>query len=349
MKKVLLTGVGGFVGSHCLKYFMANTDWYIIGIDSFRHKGTYSRLNEVENLDPSRFKLIKHDLTVPFDNQVENVLMSRKINDRGLVTEEKIDYIISMASDSAVERSVSDPGACWRNNTELAYNMLELARRIKPKIYFHVSTDEIYGDCAEGYAHPEWDTILPSNPYAASKAAQEALAISYWRSYDVPVVITNCMNLIGTWQDKEKFLPKIIWKIATGQEMEIYADIKPGSEPKIGSRFYLHCENHADVFKFLSNKPFSMYNQGAHRPDRYNVVGEVELTNLEMAQAVAKIMGKPLKYKLISSESARRGYDRRYALEGGKLQSMGWKAPVEFYDGLEKIVKWTMDRPWWVV
>lgn len=349
MKKVLLTGIGGFVGAHCVEYFLKNTDWFIVGLDSFRHKGTYSRLSEIENLDPNRFQILRHDLSVPIDSQLENRIMARKINDRGQVVESKVDYIINMASDSAVERSVSDPGWCWRNNCELVYNMLELARRIKPNKFFQVSTDEVYGDCPEGYSHPEWDVVLPSNPYAASKAAQEALAISYWRTFDVPVILTNCMNLIGTWQDKEKFLPKLIWKIATNQQMEIYADPLPDGSHKIGSRFYLHCENHADVFKWLADRPFAMYNKGDQRPDRYNVVGEVELNNLEMAQMVAEIMGKELIYKLIPSDSARRGYDRRYALDGKKLQNLGWVPPVEFKQGLERIIKWTLDHPWWVV
>lgn len=184
---------------------------------------------------------------------------------------------------------------------------------------------------------------------SASKAAQEALAISYWRTFDVPLVLSNCMNCIGTWQDKEKFLPKLIWKIATNQQMEVYSDTLPDGSQKIGSRFYLHCDNHADVFKYLANRPIAMYNKGDQLPDRYNVVGEVELDNLEMAKLVAEIMGKDLKYKLVPSESARRGYDRRYALDGSKLRNMGWKPPVEFRKGLEEIVNWTLAHPWWVV
>lgn len=349
MKRVLLTGVGGFIGVHFLKYYLANTDWHIIGLDSFRHKGTYSRLNEIE-IPQDRFTLLKHDLTVPIDIQLENRIMSRRINERGSVVESKLDAIINLASDSAVERSVSDPGWCWRNNTELIYNMLELARRVKPKAFFNISTDEIYGDCPfESEGHHEWDVVSPSNAYAASKAAQEALAISYWRSYGVPVVLTNCMNCIGSMQDKEKFLPKIIWKIATDQPMDIYVDYDKDGNRLIGSRRYLHCENHADIFKFLIDKPIASYSKGDRLPDRYNVVGEVELNNLEMAEAVAKIMGKTLKPNFISSESARPGYDRRYALKPGKLESLGWQRPVEFYDGLEKIVKWTLDHPWWVV
>lgn len=355
MTRVLLTGIGGFIGGHCLEYFLEHTDWFIVGLDSFKHKGTYSRI-----FTSDRVKILKHDLSVPIDSALENQIMDRRINDRGQVEETKLDYIINMASDSAVERSITDPGYCWRNNCELAFNMLELARRVKPKIYFQCSTDEVYGDCPEGYSHPEWDTILPSNTYSASKAAQEALSISYWRTYDVPVVLTNCVNCIGIRQDKEKFLPKLIWKIATNQEMEIYAD-----GDKIGTRYYLHCENHADVFKFLADRPVSMYNLmvrpascessvkhynlGDYQPDRYNVTGDVELNNLEMAQLVADLMGKKLHYRLIPSESARKGYDRRYALDGSKLKKMGWEPPVKFREGLEKIIKWTLEHQQWII
>lgn len=347
MKRVLLTGASGFIGYHCLKYFLEKTDWFVVCLDSFRHKGRYSRLSELE-LDPERVLVLKHDLTVPIDEALENKILGRRMNLSGGLVDDRLDLIINMASDSAVERSVSDPGQCWKNNCDLVFNMLEFARRTKPEIFFQVSSDEVYGDCPEGYAHPEWDIITPSNPYAASKAAQEALAISYFRTFDVPVVITNTMNTIGTCQDKEKFLPKIIWKVATDQTMEIYSDTYPDGSVKVGSRFYLHAENHADVFVWLSEKPVARYSRGYHRPDRYNVVGEVELNNLELAQMVAEIMGKELKYRLVKSESARPGYDRRYALNGSKLKEMGWVAPVGFREGLENIIKWTLNHPWWI-
>lgn len=339
MKRVLLTGASGFIGFHCLRYFLKNTDWFVICIDSFRHKGTYSRLSELD-LDPCRCSVFRHDLAVPIDEVLQNKILGG--------TNGQIDLIINMASDSAVERSVSDPPSCWRNNCELILNMLEFARKVRPSAFFQVSSDEVYGDCPEGYSHPEWDVIAPSNPYAASKAAQEALAISYYRTFDLPVIITNTMNTIGTCQDKEKFLPKIIWKVATNQPMEIYSDTLPDGSVKIGSRFYIHAENHADAFLWLSERPVSRYSKGHARPDRYNVVGDVELNNLELAQMVAEIMGKKLNYRLVQSDSARPGYDRRYALDGSKMTMAGWKPPLEFKEGLEKIVKWTLDRPWWI-
>lgn len=343
-----MTGIGGFIGAHCLDYFLEKTDWFIVGLDSFRHKGTYSRLAEVvrKHFKPTettgasgsleicwnwsdRLAIHNHDISVPIDEQLE-----RKIG--------HVDYIINMASDSAVERSVTDPVACLRNNYDLTINMLEYARRIKPEIFFQISTDEVYGEAKPGQSHKEWDVIMPSNPYAASKAAQEAVAIAYWRSYDVPVVLTNTMNNIGEMQDPEKFLPKIIRKVQSGEEMPIYGD----SFESIGTRFYLHAKNHADALVFLSKQPVARYSQGAERPDRYNVCGDVELNNLDLAQMVADIMGKPLMYRLVPSESARKGYDKRYALDGTKLRDLGWTPPISFRESLERIVAWTQAQNW---
>ncbi len=335
--RVLLTGIGGFIGSHVLEYFLEKTDWDIVGIDSFRHKGTYSRLDSI-SYDPKRVTIVRHDLTAPIDRPLENQLMGRTLTSEG-----HIDIIINMASDSAVERSITDPVTCWRNNCELGINMLEFARKTQPKVYFNFSTDEVYGDCT-GDPHKEWDVILPSNVYAASKAAQEVASIGYWRTYDVPVVILNVMNCIAERQDKEKFLPKLIWKIATDQVMEIY-----GEEGKIGSRYYIHAKNIADALIFLSGQKVARYSLGATRPDRYNIVGDVEMDNLQAAKLVAEIMGKELKYRLIPSESARPGYDKRYALDGSKMAGLGWKHPLSTREAIEQIVKWTLEHPHWVI
>jgi len=347
MKKVLLTGAGGFIGSHCVEYWIKNTDWNIFCIDSFRHKGQLTRLEQAVETEgwKDRVKIFYHDLTVPIDAQLENLLLERSISDTGVILEKKIDYIVNMASNSAVERSTSDPTECLRNNFEIALTMLEFARKNVPEKFMQISTDEVFGECLTEKGHDEWDTILPSNPYAASKAAQDAMAISYWRTYKMPIVISHCMNVIGERQDPEKFLPKIIQSLVCGKEISIYGD-----ENNIGSRVYLHAHNKADALKFILDKvPVTMYNEKNNKPDRYNICGDVELDNLELAKMVADIVGKPLKYKLVSSESARPGYDRRYALDGSKLASLGWKPPIPFKESLEKIVKWTVDNPHWIM
>jgi len=368
-ERVLLTGIGGFIGAQCLEYFLEETDWKIIGIDSFQHKGTCRRIEEVKEryavsqsgmdhltwintLDPhewnERVQIFNHDLNVPIDEQLENLIMDRSINDRGVIVETKLDYIINMASDSAVERSATDPIYCAKNNFNLALTMLEFARKVKPKLFLQISTDEVYGEAAPDQAHKEWDVILPSNPYAGSKAAQEAMAIAYWRTYDMPVVLSNTMNIVGEWQNPEKFLPKVIQYVATGKEMPIYSDTVDG-KTYIGSRVYLHARNKADALIFLTKQPVARYSRGAKRPDRYNICGDMELTNLELAQLVAEVMEKELIYKLVESESARPGYDRRYALDGSKLANLGWKPPMSFKESLKRIVDWTMDHSHWLV
>src|SRR5262252_10652027 len=158
-KRVLLTGCGGFIGAHCVEYFLENTDWEIIGLDSFRHKGTHSRLADAIAQAPDRLKVYKYDLATPLSPQIENLIMGRRLDERGNVLSKPLHYIINMASDSAVERSTVDPVTCLRNNYDLAINMLEFARRVEPQIFFQVSTDEIYGDCPEGYSLP-----IPTRP-----------------------------------------------------------------------------------------------------------------------------------------------------------------------------------------
>lgn len=320
-----------------------NTDWEILGIDSFRHKGTQSRLNEVLNQCQSqsnRFKSFIHDLSVPIDNVLQNKLLEKDFNGNY----KPINYIINLASDSAVERSIIDPVSCFKNNCEIGINMLEFARKNPPDLFIAFSTDEVYGD-AKGQPHHEWDTILPSNVYAASKAAQEAAAIAYFRSYNLPIVISNTMNIIGEWQDPEKFLPKLIGKIATNQKMQIYTS----QDGTIGSRFYIHAKNVADALIFLCNRKPSRYKEGSDRPDRWNIVGELELDNLQAAKLVAKIMEKELCYELVPPSSIRPGYDKRYALDGSKMAQAGWKAPLDTEDSIKQIVNWSCENSWWII
>jgi len=349
--RVLLTGVGGFIGTHCLEHFLDNTDWFIIGLDSWRHKGDYCRLNDVigkEKLEKysDRYILYKHDLSTPFSQQLINLLHEKQIDSDGNIVEKPIDIIINVASDSAVERSNTNPDFCWKNNTELIFDILEFARKCQPRLFIQCSTDEVYGNAQKNQSHVEWDKVVPNNPYSASKAAQEALCIAYWRTFDLPIVITNSINNYGEGQDPEKFIPKIIQYIYIGQKMPIYGN----SHDDIGSRFYLHAKDHADVFVFLSKIKPNMYNNGENSlPDRYNIGSDIELNNLQVAQKIAAIMNKPLLYYFIPHQQARKGYDTRYSLDISKLKNLGWKPPINFESGLHDVVMWTLKHNNWSV
>lgn len=333
MKRVLLTGASGFFGSHLLRHLMVNTDWEFVCICSWTHKGTPERVeNAINGMDKSRVTIITHDLTAPLTPNTKKRLG-------------KIDYILNIASNSHVNRSIDNPGEFILGNTAITYNLLELAREIKPELFLQFSTDEVYGVAPEGVNHKEWSSIVPSNPYSASKACQEAIAISYWRTYGVPVIITNTMNLFGETQDAEKYTAQLIKKINDGETVTVH-----GSEGNIGSRFYLHARNGADAVLFIINnlKP-KLYNDGENLlPDRYNIVGDVEMDNLQLAKLVAEMMGKELHYELVDFHLGRPGHDRRYALDGTKLKELGWTAPMEFKESLKKSIEWTLKNPQWL-
>lgn len=333
MKRVLLTGYNGFIGHHCLEYFINNTDWEIICIGSFRENRNHQKVLEL--VKNSRIKVYKYDLSKMFDENIKNLIFEKQIDSFGNTTEKPIDYIINLASESGVEQSIVDPGYCLKNNCDLQINILEFARECKNlELFVQMSTDEVYGESLERNGHKEWSTILPSNPYAASKAAQEAMSISYWQTYNIPIVIINAMNIIGERQNPDKFIPKTIQKISLNQQVPIYSE-----NNKIGSRIYLHATNLADAIVFISKLDHVKNNT----PDRYNVCGELELDNLELAKMIAKIMNKELDYMLVSSRSARSGYNRRYAIDGSKIRSLGWNPPLSFEESLKRIVEFNSD------
>lgn len=651
MTSILVTGGAGCIGSHFCEAVQATTDWHMHLICTFNHRGDKRRLAA---LDPKRYTLHMHDLSQPIPLTMEKAIGG-------------VEHIFHFAAESHVDRSLDDPVPFIRNNVDVTLNMLEYARQNGPRLFFQISTDEVYGPAPDGTAHKEWDVILPSNPYSASKAAQEAIAISYWRSYGVPVVITNCwdmqtkvmgedgflafdevskgdrvwvlndkeelaleaveeivrmpgpaemirfssekvnqlvtpnhrvmhrrsigrprrwMNisespaesfvgikgqvsipLTGIWlgdsspdgmptqwdkewlvevfgwyvsegykagrygicfgagtdhqvqelkqllsrggfkshqrgrsvrigsrklmdvllecgdgadnkqvprwiralpvpllrtfwlaamkgdgsalgragaevyytkspilaehmaeigmkigyavriskrrtwnpkktkmglsyivrfrspnvgginkrhvsreryagdvwcirvpsgrvfvmrdgivslsgqtmnnfcerQNYEKFVPKTLRAVLRGEKAIVH-----GSPGDIGSRFYMHARNHGDALLWLTKWEHNRY-PIADRPSRFNIVGDREMNNLEMAEMIAKFAGKPLDYELVDAHSRRPGHDRRYALDGTLLHDMGWRAPVPFEESLERTIKWTMTHPEWLL
>jgi dTDP-glucose 4,6-dehydratase len=352
MTRILLTGAGGFAGHHFLEHILSATDWDVIATDSFRHRGTTDRIAQVLAGDRfpagaafawrDRVTVLTHDLTAPFSPQAQAVIAG----------EDGLDYLIGMASESHVDRSITDPVSFCENNLAVALSTLELARQLRPRAVVMISTDEVYGPCLAGHAHREWSPILPSNPYAASKAAQEAISISYWRTYGVPVIISNTMNMVGERQHPEKFIPKTLQAVLDSREVVIH-----GTPGDIGSRHYLHARNMADAVLFLlGHAPPAMFpahaqpgQATASRPDRYNIASADRLDNLTLAQMIAQAAGMPLRYRLEDFHSARPGHDPHYGLDPGKITALGWKPPVPFAESLERTVAWTISHPEWLL
>lgn len=330
MKRVLLTGGGGFVGSHTLRHLLRNTDWDIVLTDSFRHKGITDRVaQQMRGFGRNRVRVVVHDLTVPMSRVL--------VNEIG-----RVDYVISMASESHVDRSIEDPRTFILNNVALVLTMLDYARIVEPEKFVQVSTDEVYGPASRGHDHVEWETHRPSNPYSASKAAQEDVCYSYWRTYGLPVALTNTMNIIGEMQDPEKFVPMVIKRVLTGETVPVH-----GTPEAIGSRYYLHARNQADaLLHLLRNVDVPRYGEGEMA--KYHVVGEREVDNLEMARMIAYAVGKPLHHELVDFHSTRPGHDLRYALDGSKIAATGWKPPLPLEESLVRSVRWTLAHPEWL-
>lgn len=336
MTRVLLTGAGGNIGVHFIAHIMHNTDWNIVATDSFRHKGHFDRITEVCKDHPEwkeRIEIITHDLVTPF-------------TEREIFAIGPVAHIIHLASLSDVQDSIDNPVPFVRNNVDLQLNMLELARELKPLTFIQFSTDEVYGqDKRDGSGHPEWDIILPSNPYAASKAAQEAISIAYWRTYGVPVIITNTMNNFGEMQSPSKFTAMVQNLVEKGETVKVHS-----VNGEIGTRYYLHSRNAADAVLFiLKNTTPTLHKAGEiDMPDRYNIVGDAQMDNLELAKTVARLMDKELKYELVDFHSMQPGHDLHYGLNGDKLKMLGWNPPVDFETSMAKTIKWQQDNSQWI-
>lgn len=351
-KRILLTGASGFVGSHVLRHILTTTDWDVVCPVTFRHKGISDRLvTAMEGLDQSRVVIVQTDLTAPISK-----VSAHKFGE--------IHYILNVASESHVDRSIEEPAAFIQNNVALITNILDYARTLDTlEVFLQVGTDEVYGPAEAGTKHREWvDLHKPSNPYAASKAAQEAIAFSYWRTYDLPLVTTNTLNILGETQSNEKMFMKTLKSVVDETTMTIHAS----PEGVVGSRFYIHARNQADalvfLIKYLTDPLHQVlrdeitgevetlrYSQGGTVHPKYNVVGETEVDNLALAHLIADAAGKPLKYDLVDFHSSRPGHDLRYALDGDKLAALGWVAPVSFEDTVKSIVDWTLENPEWLL
>ena len=338
MKRVLLTGGSGFIGHHVVEHLLKNTDWAIIVLDKLSYAGDVNKLTDVESYDPSRVSIVWHDLRAPIMES-----LAERIG--------PVDYVIHMASESHVERSIIDPNPFVMNNVALVLNMLDYANEVKPEKFIQISTDEVYGPAPIGYDFREWDTYLPSNPYSASKAAQESIAISYWRTYGTPVAIVNSMNVFGERQHKEKFIPLIISRLMNGVPVPVHAErVEQPAPPHAyewvpGSRFWLHARNLADALLFiLRHVEFNAYPR-ATVPTKFHVVGEQELDNLEVVYKVAAILNvQNPSVEFVDFHSQRPGHDRRYALDGAKLREAGWTAPFSLDESLKKAVLWTLHQ-----
>lgn len=370
-KKILITGGCGFVGTHLIEEILKTTDWQIVTLDRFDASGNPNRLSEMlettEGIDRSRVKHVFWDLKAEFNTQIAKQLGG------------PFDYILHLAAGSHVDRSIDDPMLFFMDNCIGTVNLLNYARNggLKPFYdtaedlengrptwyegrFLYFSTDEVYGPAPEHYhgkdgefthfeGFKEWDRLNPNNPYAAAKAAAEMAAISFANTYRIPTVITNTMNIFGERQNPEKFIPLIIKNVLDGETIYIHSNKE---KTQAGKRHYLHARNicAATLWVLEHGKVLD----GSASVGRYNVVGEVEMDNMTLAELVAKYTNewlvehgeqqKLLHAELVDFHSSRPGHDLRYALTGDLIKSEGFEYPVSFEESLKKMVFWTLDR-----
>ena len=328
--QILLTGASGFVGAHMLNFLMENTDAHVYCPVTYAHGGHPQRIKSlIQEKYLTRISIFEHDLA---KLQLDNAQFANNL-----------DLVINFASESHVDRSIADPHAFVMNNVQLMINLLDFSRKFEIANFIHVSTDEVFGDFKNTTLNSEWSQPhLPSNPYSASKSAQESLAISYWRTYGVNISIVNSTNIIGEAQNIEKFLPKVIGRILKGETINIDTDI----DGNMGSRKYVYAHDMVSaIWLVVRNVRSEMTNTGRRLPARFHISGSSEISN----QTLVELVGRALKVepKIELGISPRFGYDLRYELDSSKIRALGWEEKMKIEQSIEAICKWTLaNREW---
>jgi dTDP-glucose 4,6-dehydratase len=327
VKRLLLTGICGFIGHHFVEHILKNTDWEIVGFDMLDYASFgFSRLRDIKAYDDTRVKIFSLDFTNPIPEGV--------LSEVG-----HIDYIVHMGAQTHVDNSIVNPLLFAHHNTIGTIHMLEFAKKIGVEKFLFFNTDECFGPALHGKTFYEGDAHNPSNPYAASKSAAEQFCVSYANTYKMPIMITHTMNVIGERQHPEKFIPMVINKVISGETIKIHSD---ATKTISGSRFWIHGRTVSDALVFLLKNVDEYLDIEYIKKGRFNIAGEKEVSNLEIAQNIASIIGKPLHYEMVDFHSSRPGHDLRYALCSEKIYKLGWKMPMSLEASLRKMVEWTL-------
>lgn len=337
-KVILVTGGAGFIAHHVIDKILTETDWRIVSLDRLDYSGNLNRLNEVVTSHPQsqrkRVRVIHHDLKAEINPQIAKTIG-------------KIDYVAHLAAGSHVDRSIEYPLEFVMDNVVGTTNILSYAKDVDSlEEFVYFSTDEVFGPAPENVKYKEYDRYNSTNPYSASKAGGEEMAVAFENTYGMPIMITHTMNVFGERQHPEKYIPMCIKNVRDGKKVTVHSN---SSKTKAGSRHYIHAADVADAMLFLLNQknhPATQDFGGAKCP-KYNIVGAEELDNLELAQFIADTQGKPLDYEMIDFHSSRPGHDLRYALDGSKMADLGW-TPQPVKNRLAQVIDWTLENNRWL-
>lgn len=331
--KIIVTGGAGFIGSALIRYLISETDVKVLNIDKLTYAGNLASLDEISN--SPNYSFVRADIC---DGEKMRQIFNEFAPDR----------IMHLAAESHVDRSISGASDFINTNIIGTFTLLETARHYWNGLdtnkkaafrFLHVSTDEVYGSLGEDGHFHETTAYDPSSPYSASKAASDHLAKAWFRTYGLPIVVSNCSNNYGPYHFPEKLIPLNILNALEGKPITVYGD---GSN----IRDWLYVEDHARALHLICDN--------GQLGETYNVGGRNERTNLDVVKRICKIMDEKRPEnapheKLITFVKDRPGHDLRYAIDATKLENeLGWKAQENFESGIEKTVKWYLENEkWW--
>lgn len=331
MKNILITGGAGFIGSHVVRLFVNKYPSYnIINLDVLTYAGNLENLKDIEG--KPNYAFIKVDICDA--DKIENVFS--KFN---------IDAVIHLAAESHVDRSIVDPLSFARTNVMGTLSLLQAAKKYwngnyENKLFYHVSTDEVYGSLTEEGFFTEETSYDPHSPYSASKASSDHFVRSFQDTYGMPTVISNCSNNYGSYQFPEKLIPLFINNICNNKPLPVY-----GKGENI--RDWLFVNDHARAIDVIFHK--------GKLGDTYNIGGFNEWKNIDLIKVLIKTVDRLLgreegvSEKLITYVTDRAGHDFRYAIDSSKLKNeLGWEPSLQFEEGIEKTVQWYLDNESWI-
>ena len=330
-RKILITGGAGFIGSHVVRLFVNKyPDYEIYNLDILTYAGNLENLKDIEGEKNHYF--IKADIN---DATVINNLFQK----------EKFDTVIHLAAESHVDRSITDPLAFVKTNVIGTMNLLNAAKQYWPKgfddnLFYHISTDEVYGSLGEDGLFTETTSYDPNSPYSASKASSDHFVRAYGETYGLPYIISNCSNNYGPNQFPEKLIPLFINNIIEKKALPVYGDGKY-------TRDWLYVVDHAIAIDLAFHK--------GKAGETFNIGGFNEWQNIDLIKLLCEIMDRKLNRetgasaKLISYVTDRPGHDKRYAIDASKInKELGWKPSVTFEEGLEKTIDWYLENEIWL-